>query len=232
MASRKINPNAKKYASLRKEQAQVNRWLKEAKKGLPNGPQHRAYQGAMNRLHLFQKKHHQTVQGTLSLTGLKTSDIDMYKELLESMKESTFINPTKYAEHQANQRKFFKDEGWGRTDEEVDAYMNFRNSDLVSELEDYAIVPSALLDKASEFIEAEMSLDDFKSMILFWENKIKTEKEGQLPNNAKDDFMNFADDFIDLRNERAGDFNKALNEYRDDNNPMDFESFKYFLNNY
>lgn len=230
MAGRKINPKAKKYEDIRKDQAEVNRYLKDARTRL--GKDHRVYKATIDRIHQFQRKHNQTVQNTLSMTDLTTSDVDMYKELLESVKTSTFINPEKYAAHQANQREFFRKEGWGETDEEVDTYMKFRDSDLVSELEDYSIVPSALLNKASEFVEADMTLEDFKSMILFWENGLEKNNNGEVPTNAKDEFMKFADDFIDLRNDRAGDFKKALKEYRDDNNPMDFDAFKLFLSNY
>lgn len=224
MGSRIINPNAKKYSELRKNQAEVNRWLKSARTSLPNGSQHRAYQGAMNRLHMFQRKHHQTVQNTLSLKGLKTSDIDMYKELLTSMKESTFINPEKYAKHQASQRKFFRDEGWGDTDEEIDEFMKFRDSDLVKELEDYSIVPSSLLDKASEFAQADMSLSDFKTMILLWQDEQKINNKQEVSKNAKDEFMKFADNFIDAKQSRD-DFSKALEEYKTGEYPMSFFDF-------
>lgn len=225
MASRKINPNAKKYANLRKQQAEVNRYLKDARTRL--GKDHRVYKATISRLHQFQRKHKQTVQNTLSLTDLKTSDIDMYKELLESIKESTFINPNKYAEHQSNQIEYFREQGWGKTDEEIKSFMEFRNSDIFEDIEQQSVLPSALLDKASEYVESDLSIDDFKNTILLWNKEhINTGKGVDKDVNK---FMAFADRYIDAKSEYLGNFDKAVEEYLN-TNPS--ESFFEFLDNF
>lgn len=220
MASRKINPKAKKYAGLAKEQAKVNKYLKDARERL--GKDHRVYTSTMNRIHMFQKKHHQARKNTLSMTDLKTTDVDMYKELLESIKESTFINPEKYAQHQASQREYFRSQGWGSTDEEVDEFMKFRNSDIFEEMTDQTILPSDLLDKSKEYVEAELTLQDFQNTILLWNREHANTGQGVDKDSNK--FLAFADKYIDAKSERM-DFDKALDEYLSTNPNMSFFDF-------
>ena len=220
MAGRKINPKAKKYESLAKEQAEVNRFLKDAKTRL--GSEHRVYVSTMNKIHMFQKKHNQQRKNTLSMTDLKTTDVDMYKELLDSIKESPFINPQKYAEHQANQREYFRSQGWGETDEEVDAFMEFRNSDVFEEMVDQTIPPSDLVDKAKEYVESDLTLEDFKNTILLWNKEHMN--TGQGVDKDANKFMAFADRYIDAKSERM-DFDKALEEYMATNPNMAFFDF-------
>lgn len=208
-----INPKAKKYQSIAKKQALVNKYLRNAKETL--GADHRSYVATLEKIHRFQKKHNLTRQSKLSMTGLKTNDVKMYDTLLDSIIDSTFINPEKYKAHVENQAQFFIDQGWGSDEDEVKVFMEFRDSPLFEELEDIIQVPSSLLDKASEFTQADLSLDDFKQAIRLFM------KEYDKHTYSKKEFFEFTDKYMEAKAERD-DFDKAYNEYMQGNTPKSF----------
>ena len=225
--SKVINPKAKKYQALAKEQAIANKYLKQARQTL--GKDHRAYVNTMNKLHMFQKKHGLDRKTTLSMSGLRTKDVELYKELVESIKESTYLNPTKYQEHMSNQVNYFINEGWGSTPEEVQAFMDFRNSELFESIADENLPPSTLLDKAAEYNEGELSLDQFGQMIRLF----MKENSGKAVD--KKDFFNYADKLVKARNDRPDDFDKAVDYYLGDDILEDYDilpTFEEFLNEF
>ena len=120
--SRLINPNAKKYTtqknfkitnedgktvkvSLKQKQAMVNRNIRWAKENLPKGSEHRRYKETMDKIHYFQKKHGQTRKNTLSMESLRVKDIDIYDNLLDSILDSTYMNPDNYEKYTCSFRR-------------------------------------------------------------------------------------------------------------------------------
>ena len=100
--------------------------------------------------------------------------------------------------------------------------MEFRNSDIFEELEDGNIPPSSLLDKSKEYVEADLTLEDFKNTIVLWSQEHRNTGKGIDKDANK--FFAFADKFIEAKSERA-DFDKALNEYLSENPNMSFFEF-------
>ena len=129
-----INPNAKKYTtnktfkmntsegvkkvSLKQKQAIANKYLKIARENL--GTNHRSYTAVMDRVHAFQKFHGQSKRPTLSMESLKTGDVDIYNQLLDSIIDSTYTNPEKYEKHKANQLDFAIEKGWAKNQKEAE----------------------------------------------------------------------------------------------------------------
>ena len=229
MASKKrgrsINVKAKKYTtvksfkykdasgeihkiSLRDKTRLANSYLKQAKDTL--GSTHKSYIATMAKIHTFQKKHWQTRQGRLSMTDLRTGDIDMYDNLLDSIIESTYMNPEKYATHTKNQTDYFMSQGWGKTEAEVKDYIDFKTSDVFEEIVDLNIPPSSLFDKAAEYAESDLTIEDFKKTIRTFmkSNRVSGIKKDE----AAANFFAYADDYMMLKEERP-DLDKAYEEY-------------------
>lgn len=202
-----IKSSAKKYAGLRKKQALANKYLKEARVAL--GSNHRTYVATMNRIHMFQKKHGQSRKSTLSMESLRTGDVDMYNQLLDSIIDSTYTNPEKYREHKKNQLEFAMTKGWAKTEKEAEEIYNFRNSSLFEELEDLGLsdVPSDILDRVKKYNQADMSLEDFKQMT-------RTFLRGYDNNSlSSNEFFDYADKYMQARRDREDDFDKAVEAY-------------------
>lgn len=218
---RPINPKAKKYQGLAKKQAEANRYLKEARQTL--GKDHRAYVNAMSKLHMFQRKHGLDRKSTLSMSGLTTKDVELYTELVDSIRDSTYLNPTKYKEHMANQVDYFIREGWGSTPEEVKAFMDFRNSDLFESIADENLPPSTLLDKAAEYNEGQFTLDEFGNFIRLF----MKENSGKPTN--KSEFFDYADKLAEAKRDRPDDFDKAVDYYLSSEAEDDFDFMPSFF---
>lgn len=227
VVSKTINPKAKKYQGLAKKQAEANRYLKEARQTL--GKDHRAYTNAMNRLHMFQRKHGLERKNTLSMSGLKTKDVELYTELVDSIRDSTYINPMKYEEHMNNQVNYFMREGWGSTPEEVQAFMDFRNSEVFESISDDSLPPSTLLDKAAEYNEGQFTLEEFGQLIKLFM------KENSGKETDKSEFFNYADKLVEAKKDRPDDFDKAVDYYLSEDLSSDYEyipSFFEFLDEF
>ena len=115
-----IKPSAKKWSteknfkikvgdkydkvSLKTKQALANKYLKSDRENL--GVNHKIYISTMNKVRMFQVKHGQTKRPTLSLESLKTGDIEIYNQLLDSIIDSTYTNPQKYEQYKEQQLDF------------------------------------------------------------------------------------------------------------------------------
>lgn len=237
---RLINPSAKKYSSekrfkiktkdgyskvsLKQKQALANRFLKEARNNL--GSNHRTYVATMNRIHMFQKKHGQSRRPTLSTESLRTGDIDMYNQLLDSVIDSTFINPENYQEFKSNQLDFAISKGWAKDYKEAEEIYNFRNSSLFEELEDLNLVdiPSEILDRTMKYGQADMSLEDFKQMT-------RTYLRGYANKSlSSNEFFDYSDKYLAAKKARKDDFDKAVDTYLE--NTETTLSFLEFLNQF
>ena len=187
--ARYINPKAKKYAGLRKKQATANKYLKQQKKEL--GKEHRYIKNALDKLDFFQKAHHLDKRPTFSMKGMTTKDVEAYEKLLDSIIDSTYTNPEKYAAHKENQLNFAIEQGWATTKEEAEDVYEFSNSEIVAELKDRGLgdVPSDLVEKYAEYVQANLKPEDFIDMAKLFE-------EGYSKNKIKaDKFFEFADDY-------------------------------------
>lgn len=208
--SRKINPKAKKYANLRKKQALANKYLKQARKEL--GVNHKQVMSAMNRLHMFQKKHKQARRQTFSMTDLTTKDVELYEQLLDSVLDSTYLNPSKYKDFESSQLDFAIQQGWAKNQEEAKRVYDFANSDLVEELKDVARIdiPSKIVEKYAKYIQGELTQDDFIQMSRAFMNYYES---GEM---STGEFFDFADSFKDF-----ADVNKSQKEFGIDQSTED-----------
>lgn len=231
-----INPKAKKYSSernfkiktkdgfkkisLKQKQAIANKYLKESRITL--GANHRTYVATMNRIHMFQKKHGQTRKPTLSMESLRTGDVDMYNQLLDSVIDSTFTNPENYQEFKNNQLDFAISKGWAKNYKEAEEIYNFRNSSLFEELEDLNLVdiPSEILDRTMKYGQADMSLEDFKQMTRTYLRGYANESL------SSNEFFDYSDKYLEAKKTRKADFDKAVNAYlEDDETTLSFLGF-------
>lgn len=221
-----INPKAKKYSSnklytmntssgpkkvsLKEKQALANNYLKLAKENL--GKNHRNYTNVMDKIHMFQRFHGQSKKNTLSMESLRTGDIDMYNQLLDSIIDNTYTNPEKYMKHKENQLEFAIEQGWATNQKEAEEIYNFRNSDLFSQLEDLGLsdVPSDILNKMAEYGQADLSLEDFKKMSQTFLRAYESGDE------SSSTYFDYADRFMKAKSERKDDFSKALDTYMED----------------
>lgn len=215
---RNINPKAKKWKALRKKQALTNRYIREARQRL--GRDNRYYISTMNKVHMFQKTHRQSRRQYISMEALRTGDIEAYENLLDSILENTYINPEKYEKHKSAQIERAIEEGWAENEEEAELVYEMRNSDLFEELEDIIgeNMASEVLDKYAEYVQEELSMDDFYTML-------KTYKKGYSNDSETSaSFFDYADRFISLMQERD-DITKAAEEYLKDESGLSFEDF-------
>lgn len=218
-----INPKAKKYQGLAKKQAEANRYLKQARITL--GKDHKAYKNTMNKIHMFQKRHGLDRKNSLSMSGLTTKDVELYTELVDSIRDSTYINPKNYELYIEQQEAFFRKEGWGKTSKEIKAFMDFRDSDVFEEIAGETVTPSSLLNRAKEYNEGQFNLEEFGQIIqLFMRENAGKEAD-------KRDFFNFADKFEKAKKEKKedlDDFDKAVDYYLSDDILNDYEILPTF----
>ena len=217
---RPINPRAKKYQGLAKKQAEANRYLKEARITL--GKDHRAYVNVMSKIHMFQKKHGLDRKNSLSMSGLTTKDIELYTELVDSIRDSTYINPENYEKYMQQQEAFFRKEGWGKTSSEIKAFMDFRDSDVFEEIAGETVTPSSLLDRAKEYKEGQFNLEEFSQVIQLFMRENAGKKTD------KRQFFNFADKFETAKKSRPDDFDKAVDYYLSDDILEDYDLIPTF----
>lgn len=221
-----IKPSAKKWSteknfkikvgdkyekvSLKTKQALANKYLKSARENL--GVNHKIYISTMNKVRMFQVKHGQTKRPTLSLESLKTGDIEIYNQLLDSIIDSTYTNPQKYEQYKEQQLDFAIEEGWAKDRKEAQEIYNFRNSDLFEQLEDIGLsdVPSKVLEKAAKYGQADMSLEDFKTMTQTFMRAYDSGDE------TSKTYFDYADRYLKAKKDRKADFDKALQTYLDD----------------
>ena len=205
-----IKSTAKKYEGIRKKQALANKYLKTAKANI--GVNHRSYVATMDKIHMFQKMHGQSRKQTLSMEALRTGDVEMYEQLLDSIIDSTYINPNKYEKHKKNQLEFAIEQGWAKNENEAQKIYDFRNSSLFEELEDLGLsdVPSDILDRAKKYNQADLTLQDFQNMTRAFLKEYKNDDV------KSSEFFDYSDKYMKAKQERKEDFDKALNVYFED----------------
>lgn len=175
------------YKELAKKQKVANKYLKQAQQNF--GENYRFVNSAINRINMFQKKRGKKLTTRLTMSKLTEADIEDYNTLLDSILESTYLNPEKYKAHKEKQLKFAIDEGWAKNEEEAENIYRFANSELVAELKDRGLgdIPSKLVEKYSKYVQGEMTEEDFIDMASMYMEKYS---EGTMKAN---EFFDYAD---------------------------------------
>jgi len=193
--------NLKHYSTLSKKQAMANKYLKDAYERLGD---HRAYNAAIDRINMFQKKHGQKVSSKLTLRNLTDNDTKKYAQILDSILQSTYLNPKKYEEYKRKQYGIAISEGWANDEKQAKEIFDFTNSELIDELKDIGLrdMPSKIVEKYAKYVQEKLSKGEFVSMSelflsLYEENIVDYS-----------DFFQFADDYKDFSaiNERQNEY--------------------------
>lgn len=130
--------SAKKYASLREQQARVNRMLyKSTHIEKTNGKRKQVL--AMKRQ--FYKSRGIKNPSRLSFSVLSAKDIKAYMELLNAIENNTFINPEKYEKYRQKMRDKFESYGYNFKYEDFEEIEDSLE-DLIGELYLEGLTPS------------------------------------------------------------------------------------------
>lgn len=189
------------YIELREKQRLANKYMKDAKERL--GENNRYFNSAVNRITMFQKKAGKTPSMRLTMTKLTDENSDKYERLLDSIIDSTYINPEKYELHKQRQLDFAINEGWASNREEAEQIYDFANSELVAELKDMGLgdIPSELVEKYAKYTQSNMTEEDFTDMAKMF---MKSYSSGEV---SKEQFY----DFVDTYAKYNKDFSRILN---------------------
>lgn len=189
------NSKAKKYANLRQLQATANRYLKDAKQAI--GKDNTKYKNVMTRVRQFYKTRGLKWRGYASMYDLSREDLKAYEQLLKSVTENSYINPKKRAEMEEKQHRAYIEEG-GREENYEQYRENYRlidNSDILQMLKEIGFKPSELNDYIQDFDTEGLTFEDFEKMCL------EFLEEYQQGNYTENDFLLFADEWINAQNE-------------------------------
>ena len=178
--------NAKKYANLRKKQAQANKMIKEAKGRLKQG--HDALDRLKEHKGKFYHKRGLKSQGNLSFKNLETKDLDAYENMLDSIINDTYINETKYRQHEEKMKERIKE--WFNNDDVTDEMISEFNEklegDLFNDLLSQGMTPSELATLESEYVINGLTPEDFYEMI----------RDFKSSNETIDNFFTYADSYM------------------------------------
>lgn len=201
---------------LKQLQKQANKYIRLANISIKNNEAdsytHRAYINAELRLRKFEKKHGQHNSWLFSMKNLEEEDYDTYEELLKSVTENTRLNPEKAEAHKQSQIKFYQDQGWAVNSQQAEAMYEFKGTEVFEELMEMNLgdIPSELLERYGQFIDADYTEQDFANMITVFNQEKKFGNEDYTSNK---DFIEFTDNYIKAMNERQDDFSKAVDDY-------------------
>ena len=219
---------------LKELQKEANRYIKIGNKAVKSGTAdsytERAYYNAQDRLRRFQLKHSQRKGYMFSMKNLSEDDYDTYEQILRSVTENTRLNPEKAKAHKESQINFYQEQGWATNRESAEAMYNFKNSDVFEQLMEKNLgdIPSEILDRYGQFIDADYDKEDFAKMITVFEREIQ---KGSGMYDSYQDFVNFTDRYIEDMRDRPDDFKKAVDYYLD-YDADEWSSFFEFLMNY
>lgn len=191
---------------LRKE---ANRYLKSAKKAIREGTAdsytQRAYLSAENRIRMFQKKQGQHRGYLLSSKSLTDADQEKFEQLIKSISENTRLNPEKSELHKLSQMNYYIEQGWASSSKAAEAIYNFKGSEAFETLmeKNLSDIPSQIVERYGKFVDADFSIEEFSNMIAVFD------KQGGNYN----EFIDFADKYIEQIKWRKDDIDKAAQEY-------------------
>ena len=205
-----INKRAKKYESLRQKQALANKYIKQQRTEL--GESHRFVKSAMERIKTFQNKHDLPNSKRLGMKHLKEEDVESYNQLLDSIIDSTYMNPIRYQEFKESQLEYAVAQGWADDRDEAELIYEFANSDIVDDLKDKASIdiPSKIVEKYAKYMAGRLTKEDFTNMV---ESFMKRYSSGDLKTG---DFFNYADVYKDLSEVASTEKNYGISSTADD----------------
>lgn len=191
------------YAELSAKQKIANKYLKDARTRL--GENNKYYKNAVNRINKFQKKIGKKESTRMTLTKVTEETSRKYEDILDSIIESTYINPEKYETHKEKQLQFAIDTGWAKSREEAERVYDFANSELMEQLKDIGRgdIPSAIIDKYAEYVQGNLSEEEFINMANEFLEGYSDNSENSLKYNQ---FFDFADTYA----EYYSDFEKVV----------------------
>ena len=186
------------YAELAAKQKIANRYLKVARTRL--GENNKYYKNAVKRINKFQQKVGKKESTRMTLTKITEETSQKYEEVLNSIIESTYINPEKYETHKERQLQFAISNGWAKTREEAQNVYDFANSDLMDELKDIGLgdIPSSLVEKYAEYVQGNLSEKDFIKMASMFLEGYSDNSDNTLKPN---EFFDFADTYAEFYND-------------------------------
>ena len=200
-------------------QNEANRYLREAKKQIREGTAdvytERAYYNAQNRIRIFQKKygqHRGYLISTKGLTDIEDDEKSMkalenLAQLEQSITENVRLNPEKAKSHRESQVQFYMDQGWASNRKAAEAIYDFKGSEAFESLMEKNLgdIPSQIVERYGKFVDADFSVEQFSNMIAVFN------KQG----GNYDEFIDFADKYIEQIKWRSDDIDKAAQEYMD-----------------
>ena len=193
-------------------QREANRYMRFArnaiKEGKADGYTERAYLNAQNRLRMFQTKQGLRKYYQFSMKGVE--DDDAYENILKSVTENVRLNPEKAAAHRESQIQFYQDQGWASNRKGAEAMYDFKSTSAFETLMEKNLgdIPSELLTRYGEFVDADYSVADFEKMIVSFEKDLKLNNYYE----SYDDFISYTDRYIKNMKMRD-DFKKGVEEY-------------------
>lgn len=208
--ARKIGKRAKTakvYATLRAKQKMANEFLYGAKNYLK--ADHKAIVNAKARKKRFYNKRGLKNPSRLSFKNLTKKDLIAYENLLDSIIESTYLNPEKYKSHLERIRENLSNQVLDAFGGSAEDYDDFIESDIFKMLIDLGVDPSSLVRYMQEFVENGFTMDDFITAAKAF---IKAFNEGTY---TADMFFEYMDDYQDKNSDSSnstGDFDDIVKQ--------------------
>lgn len=183
---------AKKYEALREKQARANALVLESRKRLK--PNHKALKTVSKMKTNFYNKRGVKSSGRLSFKNLDTKDLKAYETLLDAIiseqENNVYLNPARYNNLREKMTDIFNEQ-WQKKNVTVEDLIDIVESDVVAQLKALGIVYKEVFDKFRDYntLTTDDVIEALDRFLKGYEDKHVT----------ADDFLVFADDYIDLK---------------------------------
>lgn len=188
--------HALKYRDTYQLQKEVNAMIKESRQRLPQGAKHKANKQITAMKKQFYKSRGLKSAGQLSFKNLTIDDVDAYKEFLLAIKEkyesNTYLNPEKYEEFREKMRLEFE-ANYGDINADTDELVDIFESDVVDDMKRMGIVYTTAFDLFNQY--PDITSEDIVEILRQFLSAVKDEST------TSDQFLNFAHDYIELKND-------------------------------
>lgn len=188
--------HALKYRDTYQLQKEVNAMIKESRQRLPQGAKHKANKQITAMKKQFYKSRGLKASGQLSFKNLTIDDVDAYKEFLLAIKEkyesNTYLNPEKYEKFREKMRLEFE-ANYGDINADTDELVDIFESDVVDDMKRMGIVYTTAFDLFNQY--PDITSEDIVEILRQFLSAVKDEST------TSDQFLNFAHDYIELKND-------------------------------
>lgn len=188
--------HALKYRDTYQLQKEVNAMIKESRQRLPQGAKHKANKQITAMKKQFYKSRGLKASGQLSFKNLTIDDVDAYKEFLLAIKEkyesNTYLNPEKYEEFREKMRLEFE-ANYSDINADTDELVDIFESDVVDDMKRMGIVYTTAFDLFNQY--PDITSEDIVEILRQFLSAVKDEST------TSDQFLNFAHDYIELKND-------------------------------